>query len=237
MPSWRWKLRSVVPPEGVVATHIRGACAAVAPGGGGVPAHDRRRLQRPKAWALGQRHVRLAALYGLITRDEQLIAMQMQGAGHHHHDDDMVVGELVVPAVFERCSRVLDPGEQKVPRDLYWEAITTTRSSKDNRKDTEALLRESIAMNPLVGEPHLVLAQLLLNDGRYAKAEAAAAAGRGVRLLLQWGSSWDKRMSWEGWVSWGRLMGDKARHRRGTWPRTAWGIINLGLVEGVANRN
>ncbi|XP_066333009.1 uncharacterized protein [Miscanthus floridulus] len=266
MSPWRRKLRSVVPPEGVVATHIRSGepvplsrrvlaafllmtvadfsdqytdyqdelfgnadgrlefrgddWAALWPGTG-----------KPGLWVSAMS--RLAALYGLIARDEQLISKE-GGDGHDIVDNnDMAVGELVIPPVFERCSRVLDPGEQKAARDLYWEAITTTRTNKDNMKDTEALLRESVAKNPFVGEPHLVLAQVLLNAGRYA--EAAAAAGRGVRLMLQWGSSWDKRMTWEGWVSWGRLMGDKAR--RGTWPRTAWGIINLGLVEGVANRN
>ncbi|KAG0535604.1 hypothetical protein BDA96_04G380300 [Sorghum bicolor] len=266
MSPWRQKLRSVVPAEGVVVSHIRTGepvrlsrrvvaafllmtvadfsdqytdyqddlfdnddgrlefrgdnWAALWPGTG-----------KPGLWVSAMS--RLAALYGLIARDEQLI--MAIGEQQQHDDDDMAaVGELVIPPVFERCSRVLDPGEQKAARDLYWEAITSS-TKDDKRKDPEALLRESIAKNPLVGEPHLVLAQVLLNGGRYA--EAAAAAARGVRLLLQWGSSWDKRMSWEGWVSWGRLMGDKARRGTGTWPRTAWGIINLGLVQGVANRN
>ncbi|RRT37544.1 hypothetical protein B296_00045250, partial [Ensete ventricosum] len=55
-----------------------------------------------------------------------------------------------------------------------------------------------------------------------------AAAGKGLRLMLEWGSSWDKRMSWEGWVAWGRVLSAKAKEK--TWPRSSWGIVNLGLV-------
>jgi hypothetical protein len=95
----------------------------------------------------------------------------------------------------------------------------------------DSLLRESIAKNPFVGEPHLVLAQVLhdIAAGRYE--EVAAEAERRLRLLLDWGSSWDKHMSWEGWVSWARVMRDKASNKN--WPRSKWGIINLGLVNGV----
>ncbi|VAH87046.1 unnamed protein product [Triticum turgidum subsp. durum] len=133
--------------------------------------------------------------------------------------------ELRIPPVFDRCSKVLDPGEQIAARDLYWEAICS-----DGKEGAESLLRRCIAKNPYVGEPWLVLAQVLLNGGgRWEEAEAAAAEG--LRLVLEWGSSWDKRMSWEGWVSWGRVMRDKAKEKQ--WPRSAWGIINLGLVKHI----
>ncbi|KAJ1272799.1 hypothetical protein BS78_06G229300 [Paspalum vaginatum] len=263
-PSWRRKLRSLVPPEGVVVKHIRtGEPVALSRR---VVAtfvlmtvadfsdqytdyqddlfenEDGRLEFRGDNWAAlwpgtGKTGLwvsamsRLAALYCLIARDEQLDGLL--NTSKDHGDDDTIVGELVIPPVFERCTRVLDPEEQKAARDLYWEAICSSVRDDSDMKAVEALLRESIAKNPFVGEPQLVLAQVLLNAGRYE--EAAAAAGRGVRLLLEWGSSWDKRMSWEGWVSWGRVMADKAKQRK--WPRTAWGIINLGLVEGVANNN
>ncbi|XP_062220829.1 uncharacterized protein LOC133920159 [Phragmites australis] len=263
---WRRKLRSLVPPEGVVVKHIRTGepvalsrrvvavfilmtvadfsdqytdyqdklfenedgrlefrgdnWGALWPGTG-----------KPGLWVSAMS--RLAALYNLIARDEQLDKLLLESAGSNKEGegegDDMVVGELVIPPVFEGCTQVLDPEEQKAARDLYWEAIC----SGSTQGGVEALLRESIGKNPFVGEPQLVLAQVLLNTGRYE--EAAAAAERGVRLLLEWGSSWDKRMSWEGWVSWGRVMRDKAKQRQ--WPRTAWGVINLGLVQGVHNCN
>ncbi|CAN6238958.1 unnamed protein product [Urochloa humidicola] len=196
---------------------------------------------KPGLWASAMS--RMAALYHLIARDDRLLLREAEAGGGGggssiENDDDAVVGELVVPPVFEGCTRVLDPEEQKAGRDLYWEAMTMMCSrgkgeEKEKEKEKEAMLRESVGRNPFVGEPWLALAQVRLNAGEYEEAEAAAA--RGVRLMLEWGSSWDKRMSWEGWVSWGRLMRDKARRRE--WPRSAWGIINLGLVEGVANCN
>ncbi|GJM87434.1 hypothetical protein PR202_ga03387 [Eleusine coracana subsp. coracana] len=131
---------------------------------------------------------------------------------------------MVTPPVFEGCTRVLDPDDQKAARDLYWEAICSDDNPNNlnpsaRMKKVESLLRESIVKNPFVGEPHLVLAQVLLNlnagSSRYYD-EAAKEAEQGLRLLLQWGSSWDKRMSWEGWVSWVRVMRDKAKQQN--WP-------------------
>jgi hypothetical protein len=84
---------------------------------------------------------------------------------------------------------------------------------------------DSIEKNPFVGEPHLVLAQVYHNMERYE--EAGAEAEEGLKLLLEWGISWDKRMTWKACVSWGRVMLDKASE----WPHTAAGITNLGLVK------
>ncbi|CAN6252716.1 unnamed protein product [Urochloa humidicola] len=261
--AWRVKLRGVLPEEGVVARHIRTG-EPVALSRRVVAAfllmtvadfsdqytdyqdelfgNEDGRLEfrgdnwgalwpgtgKPGLWVSSMS--RMAAFYHLIARDDKLLIREGKKAGG---DDDEVVGELVVPPVFEGCTRVVDPEEQKAARDLYWEAICS-RGGK-GKEEVEKMLRESVRRNPYVGEPWLVLAQVLLNEGGDRYEEAAAAAARGVRLLLEWGSSWDKRMSWEGWVSWGRLMRDKARRRE--WPRSAWGIINLGLVEGVANCN
>ncbi|CAL4967768.1 unnamed protein product [Urochloa decumbens] len=260
---WRVKLRSVLPLEGMVARHIRTG-EPVALSRRVVAAfllmtvadfsdqytdyqdelfgNEDGRLEftgdnwgalwpgtgKPGLWVSAMS--RIAALYHLIARDDHLLIRegnQVAGGG----GDDAVVGELVVPPVFEGCTRVLDADEQKAARELYWEAICS-RGGKAG-EEVEAMLRESVGRNPFVGEPWLALAQVLLNGSRHE--EAAAAAARGVRLLLEWGSSWDKRVSWEGWMSWGRLMRDKARRRE--WPRSAWGVINLGLVEGVANCN
>jgi hypothetical protein len=57
----------------------------------------------------------------------------------------------------------------------------------------EKVLLESIQKNSFVGEPHLVTAQLYLNMERYA--EAKKEAEEGLKLLLEWGVSWDKRMT------------------------------------------
>ena len=81
----------------------------------------------------------------------------------------------------------------------------------------------SIEKNPFVGEPHVVLGQVYLNKGRFEEAE------RGLNLMLEWGSPWDKRMTWEGWVSWARVLLMKAKEK--SWPETSWGILNLGLTK------
>nr|CAD1830715.1 unnamed protein product [Ananas comosus var. bracteatus] len=160
---------------------------------------------------------RMAALYNLIAREEEIYICERRcgngGDAETERDEEM---ELVVPPVFDYCTRVLDANDQIVGRDLYWEAVCGGGGEdKDKAGDTwgrvEKLLKESCEKNPFVGEPHLVLAQVYLNVGRYEDAEEEAEEG--LRLVLEWGSSWDKRMSWEG-----------------SWPDTAWGIINLGLV-------
>jgi hypothetical protein len=258
--AWRVKLRSVVPEEGVIAAHIRTGdpvalsrrvlavfvlmtvadfsdqytdyqdnlfgnedgrlefagdnWAALWPGTG-----------KPGLWMCAMS--RLAAIYRLIATDERLRRME-EDAVDDKEDQDAGL-ELTIPPVFDRCSKVLDPDEQIAARDLYWEAICSDVKVGDGDwTEIESLLRRSIQKNPFVGEPWLVLAQVLLNGGGRWE-EAVAAAEEGLRVVLEWGSSWDKRMSWEGWVSWARVMRDKAIDKE--WPRSAWGIINLGLVK------
>jgi hypothetical protein len=174
---------------------------------------------------------RLAAIYRLIATDERLRRMENDAIDHDVDEDAGL--ELRIPPVFDRCSKVLDPDEQIAARDLYWEAICSDVKGGGDWTEIESLLRQSIEKNPFVGEPWLVLAQVLLNGGGRWE-EAAAAAEEGLKLVLEWGSSWDKRMSWEGWVSWGRVMRDKAMDKE--WPRSAWGIINLGLVKQLQQK-
>ncbi|KAF0934566.1 hypothetical protein E2562_025657 [Oryza meyeriana var. granulata] len=232
---WRAKLASVLPPEGAVARHIRTGEPVVL--SRRVVAifilmtiadfsdqytdyqdklfdNDDGRLEfrgdnwralwpgtgKPGLWMSAMS--RLAALYRLIATDEEI--RELTGRTSIKAEDVELELELVIPPVFDRCSRVLDAGEQKEARDLYWEAVC----GEWEEGKTEKLLRRSIEKNQFVGEPWLVLAQALINSGRYE--EAAAAAEEGVRVVVEWGSSWDKRMSWEGWVSWGRVLRDGA---------------------------
>ncbi|KAL6635412.1 hypothetical protein ACP70R_028083 [Stipagrostis hirtigluma subsp. patula] len=171
---------------------------------------------------------RMGALYTLIVREEQIyIAHRAHAATGQEaitdRDEDI---ELVIPPVFDGCTKVLNADDQKAARDLYWEAVCNGDEATEWRK-VEQLLQQSIAKNPFVGEPHLVLAQVYLNMERYGEAQKQAEEG--LKLLLEWGSSWDKRMPWEGWVSWGRAMLTKAKDK--DWPHTSFGIINLGLVK------
>lgn len=130
--------------------------------------------------------------------------------------------ELVIPPVFENCTRVLSAEEQVEARDLYWEVVMGGKK----KCEEEELLVRCIEKNPYVGEPRAVLAQVYLRKGRYEEAEREA--GRGLRLLLEWGSPWDKRVPWQGWIAWARVLLMNSKDR--TWPHTPWGILNLGLV-------
>ncbi|GMI88403.1 hypothetical protein like AT3G19990 [Hibiscus trionum] len=164
---------------------------------------------------------KMGAVYAQILRDEAIIKEEkkrVHGAKVEEDIDEDL--ELVVPPVFENCTKVLDPREQVEARDLYWEAVC------DGSERAEELLVRCCEKNPFVGEPHVVLAQVYLNKGRFEEAEKEAETG--VVLMLEWGSPWDKRMSWEGWVAWARVLLLKAKDK--SWPRSAWGVLSLGLV-------
>lgn len=178
---------------------------------------------------------RMGALYTLIVREEEIfarerkmvIANNIANGGtapidQSDRDEDL---ELVIPPVFENCTRVLDAGEQIEARDLYWEAVCGESKSGDLERAEELLLK-CIEKNPFVGEPHVVLGQVYLGKRRFEEAEREAE--KGIILMLEWGSPWDKRMSWEGWIAWGRVLHMKAQER--SWPQHSWGVLNLGLV-------
>lgn len=169
---------------------------------------------------------RLGALYTLILREEEIYLEERKRAGGRGEGDRDEEIELVIPPVFDNFTKVLDAQEQIVARDLYWEAVCGDWEKEGKWERVEELLLGSCEKNPFVGEPHLVLAQVYLNLERYEEAEREAE--RGLELIIEWGSSWDKRMTWEGWVAWGRVMHMKAKQK--AWPHAAWGIINLGLV-------
>lgn len=170
---------------------------------------------------------RMGAVYSLIAREEEIFIEErkrVNGIKSLDRDEDI---ELVIPPVFEKCTRILDAGEQVLARDLYWEGVcdVSKRGFLDLEKAEELLLR-CVEKNPFVGEPHVVLGQIYLTKGRFEEAEREAE--KGLTLLLEWGSPWDKRMSWEGWVAWCRVLLMKAKEK--SWPDNSWGILNLGLV-------
>ncbi|XP_023529639.1 uncharacterized protein LOC111792417 [Cucurbita pepo subsp. pepo] len=164
---------------------------------------------------------RMGAIYSLIAREEAILIAQRKRKGElglkTERDEDL---DLVIPPIFSNCTRILDADDQITARDSYWEGICKTSER------TEELLLRCVEKNPFVGEPHVALAQLYLGKGRFEEAEKEAEEG--VRLMLEWGSAWDKRMPWDGWIAWGRVLLMKAKER--TWTNTSWGILNLGLV-------
>ncbi|KAL0408999.1 UNVERIFIED_CONTAM: hypothetical protein Sradi_1834300 [Sesamum radiatum] len=167
---------------------------------------------------------RMAAIYTLIVREEEIFRSTETKNGRvlpAGRDEDL---ELVIPPVLEGGTKVLDSNDQIVARDLYWEAVCNTAEMGLER--AEEMLLRSVEKNPFVGEAHVVLGQIYLGKGSFEAAEKAAE--RGLRLMLEWGSPWDKRTSWQGWIAWARVLLMKAKER--SWPQNSWGILNLGLV-------
>lgn len=169
---------------------------------------------------------RMGAIYSLMVREEEIFIENRKinrgPVEEFDRDEEM---ELVIPPVFMNCTRILGAEDQIAARELYWEAVCDV-SKKDMRRAEEMLL-ESVDRNPFVGEPHIVLGQIYVTKGRFEEGEREAE--KGLTLLLQWGAPWDKRMSWEGWIAWGRVVLMKAKER--SWPDNSWGILNLGLVK------
>jgi len=127
--------------------------------------------------------------------------------------------------VFARCSVELAAGDERAARDLYWQVVCAASEGGDAGRPEQRLLTAA-TRNPFIAEPHVLLAQTYLGEQRWDEAcEQARAA---LDLLAQWGTSWDKRLSWEAWVAWSRVL-LKAAHER-AWPDTAYGIISLGEV-------
>ncbi|XP_060184482.1 uncharacterized protein LOC132614132 [Lycium barbarum] len=168
---------------------------------------------------------RMGAIYSLIVREEEIMIEKWKKNGENGivegRDEEI---ELVIPPVFENCTRVLDAQEQKEARELYWEGVC--EGSNRGLDWAEEKLLKSVEKNSFVGEPHVVLGQIYLSKGKFEEAEKEAE--KGLRLILEWGSPWDKRMSWEGWIAWTRVLLMKAKEK--SWPQNSWGILNLGLV-------
>lgn len=149
-----------------------------------------------------------------------------------------LVAEEGLPPVFEACTRTLAPADELMARDAYVRAVgtlpqpsppagTDAASVMSHQRDAARDdLRTAARLNPFVGEPHLLVAQLALEDGRWAEAEEHAADG--VRLLEVHATAWDKRMGFTAWINWGRCLGFQATLRE--WPQTHGGIESLGAV-------
>ena len=53
---------------------------------------------------------------------------------------------------------------------------------------------------------------MLLADGEFARADACARAA--LARQAAWGTAWDKRVGWEAWVAWTRVLQQHAAEVR-----------------------
>ncbi|CAM6009956.1 unnamed protein product [Sphagnum balticum] len=163
----------------------------------------------------------------LLKEDEVEDREEHQSAGKREGKKAFSELQIPLPAIFKSCSTIVSPTDQTKARDLYWEAICITGGDEKILDKAQPLLQAACKYNPFVGEPHIVLAQILLSRREFELAEKEATLG--LQLLLEWATNWDKRMTWEGWVAWARVLQQNALDK--TWAKDVWGIINLGLVK------
>ena len=133
-------------------------------------------------------------------------------------------GLLPVPPVFAHCTQGLAPAADAAAASLYWSVIQQDQPLTDLDVAT-GVLEQAVQLNPWVGEPQMVLAQLYLSAGR--DAEAKAAADSALQAFSEWGNAWDKRVQWDAWVAWTRILQQHAQN--GNWPERLDKLNNVAL--------
>jgi len=130
-----------------------------------------------------------------------------------------------LPNLYNNCSEYLSEENETKARDLYNKLLEEYHSAPQT-ENAEKLIREIISLSPFIGEFHVILAQILIRKKLWE--EAIEEGIKGIQLLEQWGTAYDKRFSWESWMSWGRVLIQKAKEK--DWPKTGVAGLSLGLV-------
>lgn len=133
---------------------------------------------------------------------------------------------IPIPPIYNYGDKLLTYKNEAAASALYWQVVNRSVPQTE-MNTTKHILASAIELNPFVGELHLALAQLHLIEKDYENAKAHA--GEGLALLQAWGNAWDKRISWEGWISWARLLYQQADKQE--WPSDVGRLNTLGLVE------
>ena len=115
---------------------------------------------------------------------------------------------IPVPPAFDHCRATLTPRDEAAASALYWQVVTRMQPLTE-MDSARHMLEAAVEHNPWVGEPRLMLAQLALTAGDFEAAERHAAAG--LAALQAWGTAWDKRIEWAGWMAWARIELQNAR--------------------------
>ncbi|MBO9678422.1 MAG: tetratricopeptide repeat protein [Acidovorax sp.] len=133
-------------------------------------------------------------------------------------------GQLPLPPVFEQCTRPLAQADEAAATSLYWSVIQLDQPLVDLDAAT-AVLEQAVRHNPWVGEPQMVLAQLYLSARRPDDAQRAAESA--LQAFSAWGNAWDKRVQWDAWIAWTRILLQSAT--TGTWPERLDRLNNVAL--------
>lgn len=108
----------------------------------------------------------------------------------------------VIPEAFDNCTATLSHTDEVAARDAYWQATLEEKTLGWERQ--LELYAAAAALNPFVGEPHLMLAQLHFRKRQYAEtAEHAKAA---LERFFVLGTAWDKRRQFAAWIAFARML-------------------------------
>ena len=132
---------------------------------------------------------------------------------------------LKVPPVFESGESSISVQDEIEARDLYWSVVTGTISDE---QVIISALQNCCQKNQWIFEPLVMLSQIYLHRSEYDLA--VNAASRALELQSQWGTAWDKRLSFGAWVAWTRVILQRSKNRE-PWPTNSWDVNNLGLVQ------
>lgn len=139
-------------------------------------------------------------------------------------------GLLPMPPVFEHCTAPFSAGDDAAAASLYWSVIQQDQPLVDLDVAT-GVLEQAVRLNPWVGEPQMVLAQLYLSAGRHD--DAARVAESALSAFCAWGNAWDKRVQWDAWVAWTRILLQGARDGA-LWPERLDKLNNVALRGAAA---
>ena len=107
----------------------------------------------------------------------------------------------VIPPIFDDCTAVIRYEDEEAARDLYWRVVQDEALSGQT---AVVMLEAAIALLPFVGETHILLAQIHFRAHRFAKARDHAATA--LARLYAFGGTWDKRLTYEAWIGFARLL-------------------------------
>lgn len=131
---------------------------------------------------------------------------------------------LEPPPVFASGTQLLSVDDEAEARDLYWKVVMGDITDEAQALET---LRLCSQKNPWAFEPLILIAQKLSHQNDFEGA--MAAAGRALELQQQWGTAWDKRLSFGAWVAFARVLYQRAEDEK-PWPNNSWDVNNFGLV-------
>jgi aspartyl/asparaginyl beta-hydroxylase (cupin superfamily) len=98
-----------------------------------------------------------------------------------------------VPPIFNGCSETVLPDDESAAREAYLAGLAAMSSDRSTAINHFTKATQGC---PWVAEPAVWLAYLNLQEGRPATRSQIAHARR---IMSQWGTAWDKRLSYDQW--------------------------------------